>query len=215
LAYSPTLALLVVGLDAATTNFWQGARAMKRAVSISASIAACCLVGVSAQQPPGGGQKIGIAQSLQNGYNNLKRNLTQAAEKMPEADYTSKPSSMSEVRTYGQLFSHIANAQFAQCSAIKGVPNPNQGKNLEEELKTKAEITKALADSFALCDDAFSATTDDNALQPVRQGNNEVTRAAALYGVLVHGNEMYGTAAVYLRAKGIVPPSTEGRGRRR
>jgi len=25
----------------------------------------------------------------------------------------------------------------------------------------------------------------------------------------VHGNEMYGTAAVYLRSKNIVPPSTE------
>ena len=61
---------------------------------------------------------------------------------------------------------------------------------------------------------SISSTTDENALQTVRQGNNEVTRAAALYGVLVHGNEMYGTSAVYLRLKGVVPPSTEGRGRR-
>jgi hypothetical protein len=51
----------------------------------------------------------------------------------------------------------------------------------------------------------------------VKAGMNEVTRAAALYGILVHGNELYGTAAVYLRSKNIVPPSTErqmGRGRR-
>ena len=190
---------------------------MKRAVSL---ISASLIIGatVLAQQPAPaggqGGQKIGIAMSLQNGYNNLKRNLTQAADKMSESDYSFKPGSMPEVRNYGQLFGHVANAQFAQCSAIKGVPNPNQGKNLEEELKTKADITKALADSFALCDDAFSSTTDENAMQTVRQGNNEVTRTAALYGVIVHGNEMYGTAAVYLRSKGIVPPSTEGRGRR-
>src|SRR5437764_996051 len=193
---------------------------MNRAWFLSISASALLFVGVTAfaQQPPAaaaqGGQKIGIAQSLQNGYNNLKRNLTQAAEKMPEADYSFKPGSMPEVRNYGQLFDHVATAQFAQCSAVKGVPNPNQGKNLEEELKTKADTAKALADSFALCDEAFSSTTDENALQPVRQGNNEVTRAAALYGVLVHGNEMYVTAAVYLRSKGIVPPSTEGRGRR-
>ena len=38
-------------------------------------------------------------------------------------------------------------------------------------------------------------------------------RAAALYGVLVHGNEIYGTGAVYLRSKNIVPPSTENAGR--
>jgi len=172
---------------------------------------------MAAAQPPAGaqgGQKIGIAQSLQNGYNNLKRNLTQAADKLSEADYSFKPGSMPEVRNFGQLFAHVAQAQFAQCSGVKGVPNPNQGKNLEEELKTKADITKALADSYALCDDAFSSTTDENAMQPVRQGNNEVTRAAALYGVIVHGNEMYGTAAVYLRSKNIVPPSTEAQGMR-
>jgi len=88
-----------------------------------------------------------------------------------------------------------------------------QGKNLEQELKTKSEIVKALADSFALCDTAFAAATDENVVQFIRQGQNEATRAAALYGVIVHGNEMAGTAYVYLRSKNIVPPSTENAGR--
>jgi hypothetical protein len=107
------------------------------------------------------------------------------------------------------VIAHIAQAQFGQCSTLKGVPNPMQGKNLEQELKTKAEITKALADSFALCDSAFAKVTDENATEMVKAGPNEVARAAALYGVLVHGNEMAGTAYVYLRSKNIVPPSTE------
>ena len=34
------------------------------------------------------GQKVGLATSLQRGYANIKQNLTQAAEKMPEADYS-------------------------------------------------------------------------------------------------------------------------------
>src|SRR6266705_4515189 len=87
------------------------------------------------------------------------------------------------------------------------------GKTLEQELKTKAEVTKALADSFALCDDLFANVTDANATEMVKQGMNEATRAAALYGVIVHGNEMAGTAYVYLRSKNIVPPSTENAGR--
>jgi DinB superfamily len=189
---------------------------MKLGLFLISSLVIVAALAAAPQPPAGaqGGQKIGIAQSLQNGYNNLKRNLTGAADKLSEADYSFKPGTMPEVRNFGALFAHVAQAQFGQCSAVKGVPNPNQGKNLEEELKTKADITKALADSFALCDDAFSSTTDENALQTVRLGNNEVTRATALYGVLVHGNEMYGTSAVYLRLKGVVPPSTEGRGRR-
>src|SRR5882724_3591880 len=180
---------------------------MKR-VMIIASAAVLLLAPLAFAQPPGG-QKIGLATSLQRGYAGFKTNFTQAAEKMPEADYSFKPGSTPEVRTFGQAIAHVAQTQFGQCSGINGVPNPMQGKNLEQELKTKAEISKALADSFALCDTAFAATTDENAVQFIKQGQGEATRASALYGVIVHGNEMYGTAAVYLRSKNIVPPSTE------
>jgi hypothetical protein len=174
---------------------------------------------VAYSQAPGGqttGQKIGLATSLQRGYNGFKTNFTAAAEKMPEADYSFKPGSTPEARTYAQVIAHIAQAQFGQCSGVKGVPNPIAGKQLEQELKTKAEVTKALADSFAMCDELFANLTDASATEMVKAGQNEQTRAASLYGVLVHGNELYGTAAVYLRSKNIVPPSTENaqRGRR-
>ena len=184
---------------------------MKR-VTCLVSAAVLILAAAAFAQPPGGGQggqKIGLATSLQRGYNAFKTNFTQAAEKMPDADYGFKPGSTPEARTYTAVIAHIAQTQFAQCSGLKGVPNPMQGKNLEQELKTKAEVTKALADSFALCDDLFANVTDANATEMVKQGNNEVTRAASLFGVLVHGNEMAGTAYVYLRSKNIVPPPTE------
>jgi len=174
---------------------------------------------VAYSQAPGGqmqGQKIGLATSLQRGYNGFKTNFTAAAEKMPEADYSFKPGSTPEARTYAQVIAHIAQAQFGQCSGLKGVPNPMAGKQLEQELKTKAEATKALAVSFAMCDELFANLTDASATEMVKAGQNEQTRAASLYGVIVHGNELYGTAAVYLRSKNIVPPSTENaqRGRR-
>jgi uncharacterized damage-inducible protein DinB len=174
---------------------------------------------VAYSQAPGGqmqGQKIGLATSLQRGYNGFKTNFSAAAEKMPEADYSFKPGSTPEARTYAQVIAHIAQAQFGQCSGLKGVPNPMAGKQLEQELKTKAEVTKALADSFAMCDELFANLTDASATEMVKAGQNEQTRAASLYGVIVHGNEMAGTAYVYLRSKNIVPPSTENaqRGRR-
>jgi uncharacterized damage-inducible protein DinB len=188
---------------------------MKRLMCVVLTGAVVCAATAFAQPPGGaqGGQKIGLATSLQRGYNGFKTNFTQAAAKMPDADYSFKPGSTPEARTYAQVIAHIAQAQFGQCSGMKGVPNPMQGKQLEQELKTKAEVQKALADSFALCDELFTSLTDANATEMVKQGMNEVTRAAALYGVIVHGNEMYGTAAVYLRSKNIVPPSTENAGR--
>ena len=131
---------------------------------------------------------------------------------MPEADFSFKPGPAPELRNFGMLFGHVANAQFGQCSAAAGVPNPSQGKQLEQELKTKAEFVKALADSFAICDKAFAGLTDQNAMEMVKQGQNEIARSALLAGVVIHSNEMYGTASVYMRAKGLVPPSTERQG---
>jgi hypothetical protein len=181
---------------------------MKRVMYFASATILLVASTVHSQQPPAG-QKVGLATSLQRGYAGIKTNFTAAAEKMPEADYSFKPGSTPEARTYGQVITHIAQSQFGGCSALNGTPNPMQGKNLEQELKTKAEITKALADSYAICDKAFEGVTDANATEMVKQGPNEVTRAAALYGVIVHGNEMAGTAYVYLRSKNIVPPSTE------
>ena len=190
---------------------------MKRVMHFASAAVLLVASAAYSQQPPAGGQKVGLATSLQRGYAGIKANFTAAADKMPEADYSFKPGSTPEARTYAQVITHIAQSQFGQCSALTGVPNPMQGKNLEQELKTKAEIAKALADSYALCDKAFADVTDANATEMVKAGQNEQTRAASLYGVIVHGNEMAGTAYVYLRSKNIVPPSTEramaGRGR--
>ncbi len=180
---------------------------MKRVMYLASATLLLLAPAVYSQMPSG--QKIGLATSLQRSYAGIKTNFTAAAEKMPEADYSFKPGSTPEARTYAQVITHIAQSQFGQCSALTGVPNPMQGKNLEQELKTKADVTKALAESFALCDKAFEAVTDANATEMVKQGPNEVTRAAALYGLIAHDNEMAGTAYVYLRSKNIVPPSTE------
>ena len=160
-------------------------------------------------QGPPAGQQLGLAASLLRGYNSVKQNLIEEADKMPEADYNFKPGPAPELRTFGMLFAHVAAAQFGSCAAALGQANPNQGRNLETELKTKAEFTKALADSFALCDKAFAALTDQNAMEMVKQGQGEIARSALLANVVIHSNEMYGTGSVYMRAKGLVPPSTE------
>jgi hypothetical protein len=155
------------------------------------------------------GQKVGLVTYLKAGYEGLKANLTAAAEKMPETDYGFKPGAMQEVRTYGQLFAHVAAGQFGACAAMKGVPNPIQGRNVEQELKSKPEFVKVLADSFAFCDDVISGLTDQNATELIKQGQGEVARSAAIAGLIAHNSEMYGISTVYLRAKNIVPPSTE------
>ena len=167
-----------------------------------------CLLAASlaAAQPPQG--PVGTATAIQRGYAQLKNNITSSAEKMSEADYFFKPTP--DIRGYGQLWAHVADAQFGQCSGAKGVPNPRAGQPSFEQLTTKAEVVKAVADSFAFCDEAFSSLTDASAQEMISNGRGgQQSRAAALLGVLQHGSEMYGIGTVYLRLKGLVPPSTE------
>lgn len=154
-----------------------------------------------------GGQTVPLSLGLQRSYNTIKMNLTETAQKFGEADYSYRPSP--EIRVFGAQLAHVANSQFNACAAARGIPNPNQGGNLEQTKTTRADIIQALADSFAFCDPAFASLTDQSALELVRQGMNEVARASVLTNVIVHGNEEYGILTVYLRTKGMVPPSTE------
>lgn len=179
---------------------------MKRVFSLSAAFVLAASAAFAQAPAAPAPQKISLATGLQRSYNGIKLNLTEMSTKMPEADYTFQPTK--EVRTFGQLLGHVANSQFNACSAARGVANPNQG-NDNEKKTTKAEFVKALADSFAFCDEAFKMLTDANATEMMKQGQNSVARAAILANVIGHNNEMYGTAIPYYRSKGLIPPSTE------
>jgi hypothetical protein len=158
--------------------------------------------------PAGGGQAVGVAAGLQASYARVKSMVTLSAEKLGEPDYGFKP--VTEIRNFGELWSHVANAHYGTCAQALGVPNPNMGNNLETSATTKPAILKALADSYAFCDKAFAALTDQNVAEPLTGGRGgPVARAIVMNRVLEHDNEMYGIGTVYLRLKGVVPPSTE------
>ena len=154
-------------------------------------------------------QKIGLVKYMQASQAAIARDLIAAAEKMPEADYGFRPSQMTEARTYGAVIGHAADGMFGACAKLKGVPIPVQ--DVERKLASKAEIVKALKDSIAYCEGAFSALTDKSVEEYVPQGPVEIPRSAVLIGVLAHNAEMYGISTVYLRAKHLVPPGSERR----
>ena len=181
---------------------------MKRIACLAIAVLMMTTGAAFAQAGPAAGAPVGIAAGLQASYTRIKTLLVASADKLTEADYAFKP--VNEIRGYGQLWGHVANFQYGQCANVKGVPNPNQGINLENTATTKAQVVKALADSFAFCDDAFSALTDQTAAEPLAGGRGPATaKGIILNRVIEHGNEMYGIGTVYQRLKGVVPPSTE------
>ena len=138
-------------------------------------------------------------------YSGIKNLILRAAEKMPEEQYNYKPAE--EVRTFGQLVGHIADANYGFCAIAQGVKNPQP--QIEKTKTTKAELIAGLKEAFAYCDSAYDSTTDATASQPVKLMGKDKPRIGALNVNNVHTMLHYGNLRTYLRMKGIVPPSTE------
>jgi uncharacterized damage-inducible protein DinB len=140
----------------------------------------------------------------------IRRNLAEAAEAMPAEEYAFRPTPA--VRSFGQLVGHVINANFFFCSQATGEKPP--ASTNDEQVTDKAALVKALNDSLAYCDKAYTATTDANYMQSItvaaRPGQAPTTtvRGAVLTFNVAHNNEHYGNIVVYLRLKGHVPPST-------
>jgi len=146
-----------------------------------------------------------MSAELKQMYTTVKNYLTKMADKMPEENYSFKATA--DIRTFGQLVGHVADSQAGTCSAVNGEP-----KALNASQKTtKADLVAALKESFAICDKAIDSLTDAKAGELITVRNRQRSKLGALAGVVSHSNEEYGYMAVYLRLKGIVPPSSEGR----
>ncbi len=127
---------------------------------------------------------------------------------MPEADYAFKPTE--QVRTFGQILAHVAGANYVFCSAAKAEKSPFTEDHFEKSATTKAAIVKALSDSIAYCDTAYTGLTDAKAAETIAMpfGMGNAPRASALIGNTGHLQEHYGNLVTYFRIKGMVPPSS-------
>jgi len=146
-----------------------------------------------------------IIGELKQFYTIRKGDLLKAADRMPAEDYDFKPTS--EVRTFAQVLAHIIDAQMGFCSAVRG-----ESRKINAASKTsKADLMAALKTSFDECDSAFALMTDSAAAQMIKAGSAERSKLGTLLYATLHDNEEYGYLAMYLRLKGLVPPSTDSR----
>jgi uncharacterized damage-inducible protein DinB len=138
-------------------------------------------------------------------YGQLKILLVRSAEKMPDGNYSYKPTDA--VRSFGQVLGHVADAQYMFCSVVLGEKNP--APKIEQTKTSKAELIAALKDAFAYCDKAYDGMTDASAAQTVKLFGSDMPRFSALSVNNMHTAEHYGNVITYLRLKNIVPPSSE------
>ncbi|MBZ5618453.1 MAG: DinB family protein [Acidobacteriia bacterium] len=138
-------------------------------------------------------------------YTAIRNYLLKAADKMPEEAYSFKPTP--DLQSFGERVAHVAG-QMGNCSGLTGErkPNPAAGKT------SKADLVAALKASFDACDAAWDAMNEKSAMEMVAgRGGAQRSKLSVLIGNTLHIDEVYGTMTVYMRLKGIVPPSSEGR----
>ena len=131
--------------------------------------------------------------------------IERAAEKMPEQEYAFKPDPA--VRSFAQVLGHIADADYLFCSIVLGEKSP--APEIEKSKTTKAELMSAVHDAFAYCNRAYNALTDASANETVKAFGQERNKLGVLWFNASHNMEHYGNLVVYMRLKGIVPPSSE------
>ena len=149
---------------------------------------------------------MGPAAEVQRSYAGLKTNILKAANTMPADVYNFKP--IPEVRTFARVVNHVTEAQLHACAAANGTA-ASALPTVPPETSDKPVILQALQESFAECDKAFAALTDSNLSDPRPLGSAHRSRIGLLWGTVSHDNEQYATLALYMRLKGLLPPSSE------
>ena len=148
---------------------------------------------------------IRFSRGVKTRYDNIKRDIVEAAEAVPEGEYSFRPTS--QVRTFGQIIGHVADSQNFFCGVAAG-SNPEYTDAIEQSTTSKAALVKALKDSVAKCDEIYTKTDAANALAIVPAGKGDALRGLMLLDNVSHDNEHYGNIVTYMRLKGHVPPST-------
>src|SRR5579864_815558 len=157
-----------------------------------------------------------MSATIVHEYSDIKDLLTKTADKMPAEAYSFQPTP--ETRTFAGNMGHILASDISQCGTLLGRKHALSGQDLSKTLTTKADVVKAAADTFAFCDEYCLTLNETTQLADTyanmngrRNGQpivNKLSSGSSVVHFLAHNNEEYGYLAVYMRLKGIVPPSS-------
>ena len=172
---------------------------------VAVAVAPVALLGQEKSQVPAAPAANPITASEKGVYSFVSNAAIGAAQKMPEENYSFKPTP--EVRSFGQLVGHVADSNFMFCSQVAGEAAPM--KDIEKTKTTKADLVSAIKDAVAYCNKTFDGMTDAKGSQMVKLFDFNLAKLTVLSVNTAHTDEHYGNMVTYLRLKGIVPPSSE------
>ncbi len=173
------------------------------ALACAAAIAPAAVLADSHDNP----MPTGVRGEMLMWIKDAEGKLVQLSDAVPEAKYSWRPGK--DVRSSGEVFMHVAAANYGLPSFI-GVKPPEgfDFMTYEKSLTKKADIQKALKDSFAHMEGALMNATDEDLDKPAEFFGMKTTVRGTYMLLLSHCHEHLGQSIAYARVNGITPPWT-------
>jgi len=154
-------------------------------------------------------QTASIRDGALQDWTRLKDTMMKIADAMPEEKFGFRATPPE--RTFGEQILHVAEANVVQMGRFASkatAPVVNM------KATSKAEILKALGDSFDFGTAALTEQTDQSMLLTAETTRYDrfmgpSTKARVVYYVIGHTWDIYGQMVVYLRLNGITPPASQ------
>jgi len=142
-------------------------------------------------------------------WTSLKDTMMKISGAMPDDKFGYKATPAQ--RTWGEQILHVAQANVVQMGRFGSKATPPV---VNMKATSKAEILKALADSFDFGTAALKEQTDQTMVQQAETTQFDrfmgpSTKARVVYYVIGHTWDIYGQMAVYLRLNGLTPPASQ------
>jgi len=135
----------------------------------------------------------------------LQQKLVSLAKAVPAEKYNWRP--MDGVRSFGEVFLHVAGTNFSLTSAIGGPPIPGfKADGYDKSPMDKAQIVDKLNQSFEYTRDAIKKMSNADLKKPMKHFGPDANAGDIVYLITTHTHEHLGQSIAYARMNGIVPP---------
>jgi uncharacterized damage-inducible protein DinB len=152
-------------------------------------------------------QKADVKAEVLKDWTDMKDTMVKIANEMPEDKFGYK--STPPQRSYGEQILHVAGAN---ANFLKALGGKATAPTINTKATSKAEIVKALEESFDYGIAAINEQTSDTILEQVKVPpfmGGMASRARVVNFLIGHAWDIYGQMAVYLRLNGQVPPRSQ------
>jgi hypothetical protein len=146
-----------------------------------------------------------LAKAFRETAARMERDLTAAAEAVPEDKYAFKPTPAQ--MSFGQIMVHLAGGNDALCSAIGGVKSPVREK--VAATAGKAVLIARLKESFQFCHTALATLDDSKVSEELTVFGEKMSRAALELETAGDWADHYSQLAIYMRLNGLLPPTAK------